>query len=67
MDRLSSVDMQCVKAARFYHAPGISLLWSTFDSAGPYFDQPRVALLPDQFTMTHITSSGNQGARSRSA
>jgi len=25
MERLSSVDMECVKAARFYHAPDISL------------------------------------------
>jgi hypothetical protein len=25
MERLSSVDMECVKAARFYHAPAISL------------------------------------------
>jgi hypothetical protein len=24
MERLSSVDMECVKAARFYHAPGVS-------------------------------------------
>src|SRR6266853_4045356 len=27
MERLSSVDMECVKAARFYHAPSINLLW----------------------------------------
>jgi hypothetical protein len=44
MERLSSVDMQCVKAARFYHAPGSNLLQLIFASANLCFDQSSLEL-----------------------
>jgi hypothetical protein len=53
MERLSSVDMECVKAARFYHAPSISLLWPSF------VELPRLKFHRDA---CHI--AGNKGAGS---
>jgi hypothetical protein len=44
MERLSSVDMECVKAARFYHAPGINLLQLIFASANLCFDHSSLEL-----------------------
>lgn len=43
MERLSSVDMECVKAARFYHA-AINLLQPIFASANLCFDHSSLEL-----------------------
>ena len=43
MERLSSVDMECVKAARFYHAPDISLLPPIFAPVSLTFSQSGLA------------------------
>jgi len=56
MERLSSVDMECVKAARFYHAPGITLCSADLGFA-PTFEINRYRC--------HI--AGNKGARSATA
>jgi hypothetical protein len=49
--------MECVKAARFYHA-GINLIQPIFASANLCFDHSSLELsMPDQFTMTPVTSS----------
>jgi len=61
MERLSSVDMQCVKAARFYHA-GINLLQPIFTSITPALSFNARSI---HYDAHHIV--GNKGVRSGSA
>jgi hypothetical protein len=61
--------MECVKAARFYHAPGINLLWRISDSANhessqSFFDSLQSqASMPDNH-VTPVTPLGNKSAGS---
>jgi hypothetical protein len=67
MERLSSVDMECVKAARFYHGPGINLLQPIFATANLCFDHSSLELsMPDNHRDAHHIV-GNKGARLGSA